>query len=188
MTDTITILGMAGSLRQSSFNAALLRAAAAAAPAGCTVDIASIRGIPLYDGDVEEATGIPAVVETLKERVAAADGLLLVTPEYNNSIPGVFKNAIDWLSRPPQDIPRVFGGRPVAFMGATPGGMGTVHAQTAWLPVLRTLSMQPWFGSQLYVSGAHNVFDASGTLLDAQLRERLRLYMAGFAAFVQRRS
>ena len=100
MTDAITILGIAGSLRQSSFNAALLRAAAAAAPAGCTVDIASIRGIPLYDGDVEEATGVPEMVETLKERVAAADGLLLVTPEYNNSIPGVFKNAIDWLSRP----------------------------------------------------------------------------------------
>src|SRR6266852_3748330 len=102
MTDAITILGIAGSLRQNSFNAALLRAAAAAAPAGCTVDIASIRGIPLYDSDVEAATGVPAVVETLKERVAAADGLLLVTPEYNNSIPGVFKNVIDWLSRPPQ--------------------------------------------------------------------------------------
>src|SRR4030095_1943844 len=100
MTDAITILGIAGSLRHSSFNAALLRAAAAAAPAGCTVDIASIRGIPLYDGDVEDATGVPEVVETLKEPVAAADGLLLVTPEYNNSLPGVFKNAIDWLSRP----------------------------------------------------------------------------------------
>ena len=187
MTDTITVLGMAGSLRQSSFNAALLRAAAAAAPAGCTVDIASIRGIPLYDGDVEAATGVPAVVETLKDRVAAADGLLLVTPEYNNSIPGVFKNAIDWLSRPPQDI-CVFGGRPVALMGATPGGMGTVHAQTAWLPVLRALGMQPWFGTLLYVSGAHTVFDASGTLLDEPLRERLRIYMTGFVAFVRRRS
>jgi chromate reductase len=188
MTDTITILGMAGSLRQSSFNAALLRAAAAMAPAGCTVDVASIRGIPLYDGDVEAATGVPAEVETLKDRIAAADGLLLVTPEYNNSIPGVFKNAIDWLSRPPQDIPRVFGGRPVALMGATPGGMGTVHAQTAWLPVLRALGMQPWFGTLLYVSGAHTVFDTSGTLLDAQIRERLRIYMTGFVAFVQRRS
>ena len=188
MTDTITVLGMAGSLRQNSFNAALLRAAAAVAPPGCTVDIASIRGIPLYDGDVEAATGIPAEVETLKDRIAAADGLLLVTPEYNNSIPGVFKNAIDWLSRPPQDIPRVFGGRPVALMGATPGGMGTAHAQTAWLPVLRALGMQPWFGTLLYVSGAHTVFDASGTLLDAQIRERLRIYMTGFVAFVQRRS
>ena len=188
MTDSITILGIAGSLRQGSFNAALLRAAAAVAPAGCTVDIASIRDIPLFDGDVEAAAGVPAVVETLKERMAAADGLLLVTPEYNNSIPGVFKNAIDWLSRPPQDIPRVFGGRPVALMGATPGGLGTVHAQTAWLPVLRALGMQPWFGTQLYVSDAHTVFDASGTLLDEQIRKRLRSYMHGFVAFVQRRS
>jgi NAD(P)H-dependent FMN reductase len=73
-------------------------------------------------------------------------------------------------------------------MGATPGGMGTVHAQTAWLPVFRTLGMQPWFGTILYVSGAHTVFDASGTLLDAQLKERLRSYMTGFVAFVQQRS
>ena len=146
MTDTITILGIAGSLRHSSFNDALLRAAAAAAPAGCTVDIASIRGIPLYDGDVEDATGVPEVVETLKERVAAADGLLLVTPEYNNSIPGVLKNAIDWLSRPASDVPRVFGNRPIALMGATPGRGGTILAQAAWLPVLRTLGTRPWFG------------------------------------------
>ena len=82
----------------------------------------------------------------------------------------------------------MFGGRPVALMGATPGGMGTAHAQTAWLPVLRTLGMQPWFGTLLYVSGAHKVFDASGTLLDEQIRERLQIYMTGFVAFVQRRS
>jgi chromate reductase, NAD(P)H dehydrogenase (quinone) len=99
----------------------------------------------------------------------------------------VFKNAIDWLSRPPQDIPRVFGSRPVALMGATPGGLGTVLARTAWLPVVRALGMQPWFGTPLYVSGTHQVFDASGTLLDAQLRERLQRYMTGFTAFVQRR-
>src|SRR3989442_10187995 len=183
-----TILGIAGSLRRGSFNGALLRAAAELAPADCTVEIASIKGIPLYDGDIESASGIPSPVADLKERIAAADGLLLVTPEYNNSIPGVFKNAIDWLSRPPQDIPRVFGGRPVALMGATPGGMGTVHAQTAWLPVLRALGMQPWFGTPLYVSGAHTVFDASGALLDEQIRERLRIYMTGFVAVVQRRS
>ena len=76
----------------------------------------------------------------------AADGLLLVTPEYNNSIPGVFKNAIDWLSRPSADIPRVFGGRKVAVIGASPGGFGTLLSQTAWLPVLKTLGTNPWFG------------------------------------------
>ena len=109
-------------------------------------------------------------------------------PEANNALPGVCKNAIDWLSRPPQDIPRVFGHHPVALMGATPGGLGTVHAQMAWLPVVRALGMEPWFGTPLCVSGAHQGFDASGTLLDAQIRERLQKYMTGSAAFAQRRS
>jgi chromate reductase len=104
---------------------------------------------------------------------------------YNNSIPGVFKNAIDWLSRPPKDIRRVFGDCRVALIGATPGGMGTVLSQAAWLPVLRTLGMQPYFGKLLYVSGAHKVFDESGKLIDDDLRERLRAYLAGFAEFIK---
>ena len=93
------ILGIAGSLRKGSYNAALLRAAAAAAPEGARVEIGSIRGIPLYDQDVEDPTGIPEAVRDLKERIASSHGLLLVTPEYNNSVPGVLKNAIDWLTR-----------------------------------------------------------------------------------------
>src|SRR5262245_29129424 len=129
------IVAIAGSLRTGSYNAALLRAAVAAAPAGLQVETVSIRGIPLYDGDAEAASGIPEAVAKLKNLVASSDGLLLVTPEYNNGIPGVFKNAIDWLSRPNADIPRVFGGRPVALMGATPGRGGTILAQNAWLPV-----------------------------------------------------
>jgi chromate reductase len=108
------ILGISGSLRKGSYNTALLRAAIEAAPDGTRVEIASIRGIPLYDGDVEAESGVPDIVRDLKDRIARADGLLLVTPEYNNSIPGVFKNAIDWLTRPPADIPRIFGNRPVA--------------------------------------------------------------------------
>jgi NAD(P)H-dependent FMN reductase len=81
----------------------LLRAASQLAPAGTNVEIASIRGIPLYDGDVEVAEGIPTMLQELKTRIAATDGLLIATPEYNNSIPGVLKNAFDWLSRPPED-------------------------------------------------------------------------------------
>lgn len=180
-----TIIGIAGSLRQGSYNKALLRAAAEVAPAGMTIEIGSIDGIPLYDADLESADGIPAAVQTLKERIVAADGLLLVTPEYNNSIPGVFKNAVDWLSRPPKDIARVFGDKPVGLIGATPGRGGTRLAQTAWLPVLRTLGTQPWFGKQLYVTGAGQAFDAEGTLVDTTIRELLTSYMAGFAAFVQ---
>lgn len=179
-----TIIGIAGSLRQGSYNAALLRVAAELAPTGCRVEIASIRDIPLYDGDLEAQHGIPASVAALKERIAAADGLLLVTPEYNHSIPGVFKNAVDWLSRPPADIGRVFGNRAVGVIGATPGGMGTIFAQTAWLPVLQTLGVRPFFAKSLYVSGAGKLFDAAGQITDSELRERLRSYMLAFSTFV----
>src|SRR5262245_43512711 len=98
-----TLLGISGSLRGGSFNTALLRAAAAAVPAGTTLELASLAGIPLYDGDVEAEQGQPAPVRALKDRIATCDGLVLATPEYNNSLPGVFKNAIDWLSRPNTD-------------------------------------------------------------------------------------
>lgn len=178
------IIGIAGSVRKASYNAALLRNAAELAPRGCSLEIASIRDIPLYDGDLEAASGIPAPVAALKDLVAGADGLLLVTPEFNNSIPGVFKNAIDWMTRPAADIPRVFGGRAVGLIGATPGGMGTTFSQTAWLPVLRTLGTRPFFGKTLYVSGAAKLFDADGKLTDKDLHERLRAYMEQFAAFV----
>ena len=132
-----TLLGIAGSLRRGSYNSALLRVVVELAPAPVRIEAASIRGIPLYDGDVETESGIPDAVRALKERIASADGVLLVTPEYNNSIPGPFKNAIDWLSRPPADIPRVFGNRPFALIGATIGQGGTSLAQVAWLPVLQ---------------------------------------------------
>ena len=179
------LIGIAGSLRKASYNTALLRAAAQLAPAGTEVEIASIKGIPLYDGDLESERGIPAPVSALKEKIASADGLLLVTPEYNNSMPGVLKNAIDWLSRPADDIERFFGNKPVAIMGATPGRGGTRLAQNAWLPVLRTLGTRAWFGEQLYVAGAGQVFDAEGRLVDEKVKKLLSEFMAGFAAFVK---
>jgi NAD(P)H-dependent FMN reductase len=180
------IVGISGSLRKGSYNSALLRAAAEGAPDGCSVDIASINGIPLYDGDEEDVSGIPAVVAGLKDKIASADGLLLVTPEYNGSIPGVLKNAIDWLTRPPEDISRVFANRPVGIMGATPGQVGTRFSQTAWLPVFRALGMRAWFGKQLYVSGAAGLFDGSGKLTDERTRSRLEAYMSGFTEFVKK--
>ena len=180
----ITIIGISGSLRKASFNSALLRAAAEMMPAGATLEIASIRDIPLYDGDVEASTGIPEVVKALKDRIAASGGLLLVTPEYNNSIPGVFKNAIDWLSRPSSDIARVFNNRPVGLIGATPGRGGTILAQAAWLPVLRTLGTRPWFGSRVTVSGAGRAFDESGQLIDEDVRAQLQKFMTGFVGFI----
>jgi len=183
---TTTIIGIAGSLRRGSFNAALLRAAAEAVSPATRMEIASIREIPLYDGDVEAEKGVPDAVQKLKDRIASSNGLLLVTPEYNNSLPGVFKNAIDWLSRPAKDIARVFGDRPVALMGATPGPGGTILAQSAWLPVLRTLGTRPWFGARLLVSGAGKVFDAAGNLVDEHVRTQLKSFMAGFEQFIGR--
>jgi chromate reductase, NAD(P)H dehydrogenase (quinone) len=177
------ILALAGSLRRTSFNASLVRAAAEVTPASVNIDVGTIRGIPLYDADVE-AQGIPASVATLKDQVASADGLLFATPEYNNSIPGVFKNAVDWLARPPADVPRLFREKPIAIMGASPGRFGTLLSQTAWLPIVRTLGMKPWYGMTLYVSDAAKVFDVSGTLIDPDVRERLKQFMTGYASYV----
>ena len=183
----MTIIGISGSLRRNSFNAGLLRAAAEAVSPDTHLEIVPIRDIPLYDGDVEETSGVPLVVQQLKDRVASADGLLLATPEYNNSIPGVFKNVIDWMSRPPADIRRVFIDRPVALMGATPGMGGTGLAQAAWLPVFRTLQMRPWFGGRFQVSNARESFDAQGNLIDVKVRERLKPFVAGFEEFIRRK-
>lgn len=179
------IIGISGSLRAASINSALLRAAAGAMPAGATLDIGSIHGIPLYDGDLEEREGIPAAVTTLKEQIAAADGLLIVTPEYNNAMPGVLKNAVDWLSRPPADSARIFSNRPVAVIGASPGGFGTILAQNSWLPVLRTLGTDAWFGGRLQVSRAGSVFNESGEMVDEAIRAQLQKFMAGFVAYAQ---
>ena len=179
------IVGLSGSLRATSFNTAVLNAAAGLVPAGSEIAIHTIRGIPLYDGDVEATEGIPAVVTALKEAIAAADGLLLVTPEYNNSIPGVLKNAIDWLSRPDSDIARVFGGRPVALMGASPGGFGTILSQNGWLPVLKTLGTRLYTERRLMVSRAHTLMDPNGALADAKTREQIRAFIQGFVRFVE---
>ena len=163
----------------------LLHAAVEAVPSGSSMQIESIRDIPLYDGDVEAEQGIPPAVQQLKARIAAADGLLIVTPEYNNSIPGVLKNTIDWLSRPSADIPRVFRGRPVAIMGATPGLGATLLSQAAWLPIVRTLGMRPWFEGRLGIPTAGKVFDANGRVVDEAIRDRIKTFVEGFAAFVE---
>jgi NAD(P)H-dependent FMN reductase len=181
-----TIIGISGSLRRGSFNSALLRAAAELMPAGTELRIGTIAGIPLYNGDTEAADGLPTPVAELKSAIASANGLLLVTPEYNSSIPGVLKNAIDWLSRPAADIKTVFGGKPVAIMGASPGGFGTILSQNAWLPVLRTLGTKPWFGGRLMVSRAQAVFDDQGKMKDDAVKKQLEQFLQGFTAFVQK--
>jgi len=183
----IRIIGISGSLRKGSLNAALLRAAASSMPADSELLIESIAGVPLYDGDVEAGSGIPDVVTRLKDALAAADGLLLVTPEYNNSVPGVTKNAIDWMSRPPKDVPRVFRGKPVAIAGASPGGFGTILSQNAWLPVFRTLGADLWSGGRLLLSRADKLVDASGEIGDAATRESIGKFVQGFVGYVDSR-
>lgn len=180
-----TILGISGSLRKASFNTALLRAAVDLMPEGTRLDANGIEGVPLYNEDDEGAQGIPPAVVELKRKLLAADGLLLVTPEYNNSIPGVFKNAIDWMSRPPGEIPRHFGAKPVAVIGASSGGFGTILSQNAWLPVLRTLRMRPWFGGRLMVTRANTLMDEDHVLTDQATRERLASFLAGFVQFAR---
>ncbi len=179
------LVGVSGSLRRGSYNTALLRAARALTPEGVDLDIGTIAGIPLYNADDEASDGIPQAVETLKDMIAAADGLLLATPEYNNSLPGTLKNAIDWLTRPPDDVARVFAGKPVAIMGASPGGFGTTLSQIAWLPVLRTLGTKPWFGRRLLVSRVDDAIDDDGRITDQALAAQLREFIDGFAAFAR---
>lgn len=178
-----TILALSGSLRQASFNTALLRAASGLCPAGVQLDVRTLHGIPLYDGDVE-AQGVPAAVTVLAQAIQAADGLLICTPEYNNSIPGVLKNGLDWLSRGAEGK-KTFAAKPTALMGATPGGFGTVQSQDAMLSVLRAFGVDFWFGGRLMVSKAQTLFDATGALQDEALKTQLTDFMAGFAAHLK---
>ncbi len=181
------ILGISGSLRAASFNTALLRAARRAAPEGVGIEIATLHGIPLYDGDLEAATGIPEAVDALKARIRASDALLLATPEYNNGMPGVLKNAIDWLSRPAGELRQLFGGRPLALMGASPSGFGTLLAQAAWLPVLKSLGVQVWTGKSLMLSRAHQSIGADGEIVDEAALKTIADFVAGYAASLDTR-
>ncbi|MBV8605189.1 MAG: NAD(P)H-dependent oxidoreductase [Pelomonas sp.] len=178
------ILALSGSLRRDSLNTRLLRAARELAPAGVELDVRTLHGIPVYDGDVE-AQGLPEAVKELGAAITAADALLISTPEYNHSIPGVLKNGLDWISRPSGSGARIFGGKPTAVIGATPGGAGTLRAQDALLHVLRAFGSAVWFGPWFTLSHADRLFDADGRLSDAATREQLGKHLAGFAAFVK---
>lgn len=184
----IKILALSGSLRSNSFNTALLHAAQACAPTGCVFEYASIKDIPLYNQDDEDTTGIPPAVTKLKEKIKAADALLMSTPEYNNSIPGVVKNAIDWLTRPPAETAALFHHRKVGLIGASAGRFGTVLGQTAWLPILRYLNVHSYFGKQIFIASAHTAFNQKGELIDPTAKTMLQDYMQGFVQFVHNAS
>ncbi|MBW8847430.1 MAG: NAD(P)H-dependent oxidoreductase [Burkholderiales bacterium] len=181
------IIALSGALRRGSYNTALLRAAVGMAPEGVTLELRTLHGIPLYDGDVE-ALGIPEAVTTLREEIRAADALLIGTPEYNHSIPGVLKNGLDWLSRPPGEGAKLFSGKPTGLVGASSGGFGTVRSQRAMLSVLHAFGCDFWMAGELLVSKAGSVFDADGHLVDDRVRGQLQTFVHGFVDFVKRRA
>ena len=166
----INVLAMCGSLRAGSYNRAALRTAIELKPPGMTIGTADIGSFPLYHEDVR-AQGFPAPVETLRRQIAAADALLFVTPEYNYSISGVLKNAIDWASRPP-DQP--FAGKPVAMMGAGAGMAGTARAQYDLRKCCVFLDMHPLNKPEVLIGQAQTKFDADGRLTDEATRGFIR--------------
>ena len=156
------VLGISGSLRKGSYNSMALRAAQKLAPAGITVEIADISRIPMYNDDVR-AAGEPAEVAALKAQIRAADAVLLVTPEYNFSIPGVLKNTLDWMSRPPEPP---FDGKPVAIMGASPGPVGTARVQYDLRKVLVFMNSFTVNKPEVFIASAPSKFNAEGELTD----------------------
>lgn len=166
----IHVLGISGSLRQNSTNTGLLRAAQELLPEGMTLEIYDIRGIPLYDNDVF-VQGIVESVQRFKDRISAADALLIATPEYNHSIPGVLKNALDWASRPPKESP--FSGKPLAIMGAG-GVMGTIRAQNHLRQIAVALNLLTLNRPEVAVARAWEKFDQNGNLLDEATRGQVR--------------
>ena len=167
MARVVKTLGISGSLRKGSFNSAALRAARELLPDGMTLEIADISEIPLYNDDVR-AAGYPPVVQRFREQIAAADALLFATPEYNYSMSGVLKNAIDWASRPPD--PPVLG-KPAAVMGASPGLLGTTRAQYHLRQCFVFLNMFPVNKPEVMIAQAGNKFDAQGKLTDQATRD-----------------
>ena len=166
----IKVLGICGSLRKGSFNAMALRVAQGLVPAGMKVDVADISAFPLYNEDVR-AQGFPPPVQTFRDQIAAADALLFVTPEYNYSMSGVLKNAIDWASRPPN---QPFDGKPVAMMGASGGVLGTARAQYHLRQTCIFLNMFPVNKPEVLIGQAQTKFDAEGRFTDEVGRGLIR--------------
>ncbi len=183
MNKPIRILGIAGSLRKGSYNRAALRAAVELAPEGVTVEIyESLAELPPFNADQDKDP--PAVVRDLKARIRAADAVLLVTPEYNHSIPGVLKNAIDWASRPPDD--NAWQDKPVAGMGCSTGMVGTARAQTHLRECFVFLNVRCVSRPEVLISNAAQRFDKDGRLTDEHSRQKIGELLKAIADAVKR--
>jgi chromate reductase len=178
------VLGISGSLRRASFNTALLRAARELAPPGMNIEEHSIAEIPLYNDDVRVA-GYPAPAEALRSAIESADALLIVTPEYNYSIPGVLKNAIDWASRPPSPP---LAGKPLGMMSASTGLFGGVRAQYHLRQIAVFVDLLPLNKPEIFVTKAAEKFDADSRLVDEATRKAVSAFLASFATWVDRLS
>jgi chromate reductase, NAD(P)H dehydrogenase (quinone) len=179
--NTIAILGIAGSLRRASYNRAALRAAQLLVPEDATLDTVELDGIPGFNQDEESHP--PAKVVELKARVRAADAVLFVTPEYNYSILGVLKNAIDWASRPYGD--NAWNGKPVAVLGASVGMLGSARAQYHLRQVFVFLNMYPVNQPEVMIAHAAERFDATGNLIDAQAQDLIRQLLRNLVAWTR---
>jgi chromate reductase, NAD(P)H dehydrogenase (quinone) len=178
----MNVLGISGSLRAGSYNTAALRAAQGLAPQGMTIAIAEIGDIPLYNEDTRTA-GLPGSVERFRKEIAAADALLVVSPEYNFSVPGVLKNAIDWASRPPN---QPFKEKPVAIMGASGGPLGTARAQYHLRQVLYGLNAFVLNKPEVFIGQAGTKFDSAGNLTDEPTKEFIGKLLVSLAAWTTR--
>jgi chromate reductase len=177
--EPIIVLGISGSLRKGSYNTALLREAVAMAPSGMRIETTSIRDFPPYDEDVRQA-GLPEVVTRFREAIDRADALLFVTPEYNFSLPGVLKNAIDWASRPPN---QPFAGKPLGMMGVSGGMGGAMRAQYDLRRVAVFLDMHPLNKPEIFVRNGAQAFDANGQLVDEASRKLVRQHLEALLAW-----
>jgi len=182
MTDTLKIAAISGSLRDSSYNTSSLKAAAELAPEGVELDIITLHDLPLYNADVE-AEGFPEAIQKLQKRIRAADGVLFATPEYNYSMTGVLKNAIDWLSRPHGDAP--LAGKPAAMIGATPSIVGTARAQAHLRDVMYYNAMPLLSSAEVLIFKANEKFDAGGRLTDPDSRKFLGKLMQEFTDWIR---
>jgi chromate reductase len=178
------ILGFAGSLRRGSFNKALLRAAVEVAPEGMDLEVFDLEGIPPYNQDLDMQP--PARVTEFKARIRAADAILIATPEYNYSTPGILKNAIDWASRPYGD--NAFNDKPVAVMGASIGLIGTARAQYHLRQSFVFLNMHPLNQPEVMLPLAEGKVDAAGRLTDEAARQRIKELLEGLMAWTRRLS
>lgn len=182
MTDTVKVLAISGGLRKASLNSALLRNAQELAPPGMTITIADLSAIPFYDDDIRVA-GYPPAVASFRQSIAQADAILIASPEFNRSIPGVLKNAIDWASRPPE---QPFAGKPVAVMGASPGMLGTAFANHHLRQLFVYLDAVVLPGPEVLINASLTKFDAQGKLTDEGSRKFVQDHLVKLMDFAKR--